>query len=114
MPHRPMLLGTAAGVQLDLGILERSDAVHIAIAAERLSLDDLRLAYRRAAVSCFSNTLAAWISRGLWSCARVLKHEELACCFAIFRLLPLLIDIDLTLDCTGCSKRRLTLRLGVQ
>jgi hypothetical protein len=41
-----MLLGTAAGVQLDLGILEKSEAVHIAIAAERLTVDDLRLAYR--------------------------------------------------------------------
>lgn len=47
VPHRPMLLGTAAGVQLDLGILQRTEAVHIAIAAERLSLDDLRLAYRQ-------------------------------------------------------------------
>ena len=42
----PMLLGAAAGVQLDLGILGKSEAVHIAIAAERLAVDDLRLAYR--------------------------------------------------------------------
>lgn len=50
MPHRPMLLGTAGGVQLDLGILSRTKAVHIAIGAKKLALDDLRLAYRQGLV----------------------------------------------------------------
>lgn len=44
--HQPLLLGTAAGVVLDLGTLRHSKNVHISIAAERLALDDLRLAYR--------------------------------------------------------------------
>ncbi len=44
----PLLLGTAQGVALDLGILARSKNVHLAIGARRLELHDLRLAYRPA------------------------------------------------------------------
>ena len=40
------MLGTAQGLALDLGILQRSKGVHIAIGAKQLALDDLRLAYR--------------------------------------------------------------------
>lgn len=42
----PMLLGTIEGVYMDFGILSASKNVHIAIAARRVAIDDLRLAYR--------------------------------------------------------------------
>ncbi len=45
---RPLVLGTARGVRMDLGILVASKNVHMAIGARALALDDLRLASRRA------------------------------------------------------------------
>lgn len=45
-PPRAMLLGTAQGLRMSLGILEASKNVHIAIGARALGVQDLRLAYR--------------------------------------------------------------------
>lgn len=57
-PPRAMLLGTAQGLRMSLGILEASKNVHIAIGARALAVQDLRLAYR-----CTSVPAPAFVPR---------------------------------------------------
>lgn len=64
-PPRAMMLGTAGGVRMSLGILAASKNVHIAIGARTLGLHDLRLAYRCAVAAPSSYWLAAHVSQSL-------------------------------------------------
>ena len=44
----PLIRVAVHGVSMDLAMLQRSNAIHISIKAERGTMDDLRLMYRRA------------------------------------------------------------------
>ena len=47
-----MIRAAVHGVSMDMAMLQRSNAIHISIMAERGTMDDLRLMYRH--VSCLA------------------------------------------------------------
>lgn len=46
IPHVPVARIVVGGASMDLGMLKESSSIHISIAAERASVDDMRLMYR--------------------------------------------------------------------
>ena len=42
----PLIRVAVHGVSMDMAMLQRSNAIHISIKAERATMDDLRLMYR--------------------------------------------------------------------